>query len=215
MIRCSHLFLYSLSSLLLGTILARAVQAQVISDTTLNAESSIVNIDNGNGVSTYTITGGAARGSNLFHSFEQFSVMAGDIALFANSDTVETIVGRVTGNSLSNLNGVIRANGNANLFLLNPAGILIGPNARLDIGGAFLASTGQGLRFENDFIYDLQASEIPPLLTVSAPIGLFMGNDPSGIEVVGQTGIASQNFAVAPGQSLTLVGEILLSQQRD
>ncbi|MGB7315330.1 MAG: filamentous hemagglutinin N-terminal domain-containing protein, partial [Nodosilinea sp.] len=171
-------------------------QAQVTSDTTLAGENSAVTTDG----TIYQITGGAVRGSNLFHSFEQFSVPAGDTAVFVNADNIANILSRVTGGTLSDLQGTIQAGGSANLFLINPAGIVFGPNARLDIGGSFLASTAEGLRFENGFVYSTANPEGPPLLTVSAPIGLNLGNAP------GDVAVAGADLSVAEGQTLALIG---------
>ena len=178
------------------------VQAQVIPDATLQSENSIISVDG----TSYQITGGATRGSNLFHSFEQFSVPAGTTAVFVNADNIANILSRVTGGTLSDLQGIIQAGGNANLFLINPAGIVFGPNARLDIGGSFFASTGEGLRFDNGFVYGIANPETPPLLTVSAPIGLRLGNAPGDIQVSGQGSLAPAGLAVAAGQSLSLIG---------
>ena len=172
------------------------VQAQVIPDATLQPENSTVSIDG----TSYQITGGATRGSNLFHSFEQFSVPAGSTAAFVNADNIANILSRVTGGTLSDLQGTIQAGGSANLFLINPAGIVFGPNARLEIGGSFLASTGEGLRFDNGFVYGTTNPEGPPLLTISAPIGLNMGNAPGNIAVAGA------DLSVADGQTLALIG---------
>ncbi|WP_169617382.1 S-layer family protein [Nodosilinea sp. P-1105] len=173
------------------------VQAQVIPDATLPSENSIVTTDG----TTSQITGGASRGSSLFHSFEQFSVPLGDTVVFADGDSFANIISRVTGGTPSDLQGTIRAGGSANVFLINPAGIVFGPNAQLDIGGSFLASTGEGLRFDNGFVYGIANPEAPPLLTVSAPIGLRLGNGPGDIRVSGQGGLA-----VTEGQSLSLIG---------
>ncbi|MGC1306297.1 MAG: filamentous hemagglutinin N-terminal domain-containing protein [Phormidesmis sp.] len=178
--------------------------AQVIEDTTLGSEQSVVNLTTQNGATTYRITGGATRGANLFHSFDQFSVMADDTALFANSIAIENTIGRVTGLQVSTLDGKLQSAGSANLFLINPAGIVIGPNASLDIGGSFLASTGEGLRFANGVVYDTRAAQSPPLLTISAPIGLVIGEGVGDLSVTG--GSASPGLAVPDGQTLALVG---------
>jgi filamentous hemagglutinin family protein len=178
-------------------------QAQVIPDATLSAESSSVSTVTTGGT-IHTITGGALRGGNLFHSFEQFSVPAGDTAVFANPDFVANIISRVTGGTLSDLQGTIQAGGSANLFLINPAGVVLGPNARLDIGGSFLASTGNGLWFDNGFIYDVADPEVPPLLTISAPLGINPGTAPGDIVVGSQGG--GPALSVAEGQTLALIG---------
>jgi filamentous hemagglutinin family protein len=189
---------------ILGMLCHRGeAQAQVIPDTTLSTESSIVNTVTTDGT-LHTITGGALRGGNLFHSFEQFSIPAGDTAVFANPDFVTNIISRVTGGTLSDLQGTLQAGGSANLFLINPSGIVIGPNARLDIGGSFLASTGNGLWFEDGFLYDTVDPQVPPLLTISAPIGINLGQTPGDIAVVGSGG--SPPLSVVEGKTLALIG---------
>ena len=78
---------------------------------------------------------------------------------------------------------MIRSNGSANLFLINPAGIIFGENARLDIGGSFYSSTADSILFE-DGEFNTNLNE-PPVLTVNAPIGLSFRNEPGDIVVRG------------------------------
>jgi filamentous hemagglutinin family protein len=147
--------------------------AQVTSDGTVNTEVN----QNGN---VSEITGGETRGENLFHSFQEFSVGTGGEAFFNNAETISNIFSRVTGGSISNIDGLIRANGGASLFLINPAGIVFGENASLDIGGSFYGSSADSILFE-DGEFSATDLENPPLLTINAPIGLSLRDDPGNI----------------------------------
>ncbi|MGL5808188.1 MAG: filamentous hemagglutinin N-terminal domain-containing protein, partial [Xenococcaceae cyanobacterium] len=150
------------------------------------------------------ITGGEQAGSNLFHSFSQFSVPTGNEAFFNNSNDINNIISRVTGGSISNINGLIKANGNANLFLINPAGIIFGENARLDIGGSFLGSTANSLLFNDGTEFSAIQTQTKPLLTVNAPIGLNLRDNPAAIE---NRSVANNvGLQVNTGENIVLVG---------
>src|SRR6185503_13421738 len=97
----------------------------------------------------YNITEDLGRrvGNNLFHSFAQFNLDAGDVATFSGPANIQNILSRVTGGSASSIDGTIRSSiSGANFFLINPAGILFGPNAALDVSGTFAASTANYLK---------------------------------------------------------------------
>ena len=114
--------------------------AQVIPDNTLGTESSIItNIEQ----FRERIDGGAVRGSNLFHSFLEFNVRQGRSVYFANPMGIDNILSRVTGGNPSNIFGRLGVLGDANLFLLNPNGVIFGKNASLDIQGSFFVSHGR------------------------------------------------------------------------
>ncbi|MGG6239409.1 filamentous hemagglutinin N-terminal domain-containing protein [Nodosilinea sp. AN01ver1] len=191
--------------------------AQVVSDDTLPAgERSQVSGD-----PNFQVDGGARRGGNLFHSFSQLSVPTGGSIYFNNAADVQTIFSRVTGGAASNIDGLIRANGTANLFLLNPNGILFGPNGELNIGGSFVATTANDINFADGFQYGATNPQTAPLLTISAPIGLQLGENSGQIEVQGNgydlsviipiftpliRGSGAAGLQVPAGQTLALIG---------
>ncbi|MBD2328028.1 S-layer family protein [Alkalinema sp. FACHB-956] len=151
--------------------------AQVIPDGSLPTTVSSPNARD------FTIDGGGRSGGNLFHSFSQFSVPTGGSAFFNNALDVQNIFARVTGGTASNIDGLLKANGGASLFLLNPIGILFGPNASLNLGGSFIGTTASSIQFADGTAFSATNSSTVPLLTMSAPIGLQMGQNPGEITV--------------------------------
>ncbi|MFZ1028600.1 MAG: filamentous hemagglutinin N-terminal domain-containing protein, partial [Limnoraphis robusta] len=156
--------------------------AQIVPDNTLGSENSVVTPNvNIRGINSDRIDGGAVRGSNLFHSFQEFNIREGRGAYFSNPDNIINILTRVTGGNISEILGTLGVLGNANLFLINPAGIVFGPNARLDVGGSFFATTADGILFENGFEFAASNPEAPPLLTINMPLGLNIRENPGAI----------------------------------
>ncbi|MCC0176808.1 filamentous hemagglutinin N-terminal domain-containing protein, partial [Waterburya agarophytonicola K14] len=175
--------------------------AQVTTDGTTG---TTVTVDGNN----FEINNGTTNGNNLFHSFQDFSVPGGGQAFFNNAPEISNILSRVTGGNISNIQGAIRANGSANLFLINPAGIVFGENASLDIGGSFYGSTADSILFE-DGEFSAVNNLNTPILTVNAPIGLNLRNNPNPITNRSFAQDIDGNFVgleVRSGQTIGLIG---------
>jgi filamentous hemagglutinin family protein len=155
--------------------------------------------------SVHTITGGTRASTNLFHSFGLFSVGAGDIANFSNNTGLPTtnILSRVTGGSVSNIYGTIQTTGfpGAHLYLLNPAGVIFGQDAQLNVEGSFHVSTADYLKFSTGEKFFVDPTNTNSALSI-APVSAFgfLGPNPAAITVQGST------LQVPTGQTLSLVG---------
>jgi filamentous hemagglutinin family protein len=204
------------------------VVAQISSDNTLPDGQTVVSPGTTPGLD-FLITGGTQVGSNLFHSFREFSVPTSGQAFFSNTsafNNISNIISRVTGGSISNIDGLIRENYGANFILINPSGINFGANAQLNIGGSFLASTASSLKFADGAEFSATDSTSSPRLTISVPVGLQFGQNPQGIRVQGQghnISLQSPIFSpftrgntaglkVQPGNTLALVGGGIISE---
>lgn len=189
-------------------------QAQVIPDATLNLESSVVTPF----ADGQTITGGATRGTNLFHSFEKFDIRVGESALFLGTDALTRIFARVTGNESSFILGKLGVtNSNADLVLFNNNGIAFGPDSSLSLAGSFTAATADRIVFSDGTSF-VNAGNTGGSLTSSIPIGLGFGsNSAITVQDVGHTYIGNtfapideivknSGLSVLPGQAIALIG---------
>ncbi len=213
------------SALVVGTIGSKGdradAQSKITPDATLGGERSVVtpNVPIKD-LPSDQIDGGATRGSSLFHSFSEFNVGEGGRVYFTNPAGIVNIFTRVTGNTLTNILGTLGVTGgNANLFVINPNGIIFGPNARLDVNGSFVATTASSLKFADGATFSATAPQAAPLLTISVPLGLQLGlqfgPSPAPIEVQGigkgtrtKADLIDTNDAlrVLPDRTLALVG---------
>src|SRR5262245_60448224 len=170
---------------------------------------------------TWNITGGTQKGSNLFHSFGSLNVGAGNTANFCNAcgsaplTGIQNILGRVTGNQVSKIFGTRQTTGfgTANLFLMNPAGWIFGPTAQLNVGGSFHATTADYIRLADGSRFNAVPSGADAL-TVAAPSAFGFLTAPQGsISVQTGTRNAANAFTnllqvpvVPGGATLSLVG---------
>ncbi|WP_051469915.1 two-partner secretion domain-containing protein [Fischerella sp. PCC 9605] len=200
------LFFITLSIAILGSLTAiKSARAQLPSIAADGSLSTTVSSPDG---SNFTIENGNRTGVNLFHSFSRFSVPNNGSAVFQNPSDVQNVISRVTGGSLSNIDGLLKTQGSANLFLLNPAGILFGKNARLDVG-SFFATTADSFIFDNGFEFSASNPQAPPALTINIPIGLRFRDNP--VNITNQSIAKDINgnlvgLQVPSGKNLALVG---------
>lgn len=201
------------------TVLAQDVSAspaQIRSDGTLSTTVSSSDTLN------FVVEKGDRRGDHLFHSFDAFSIPLGGSAQFENSNDINIIFSRVTGGQPSNINGTLSANGTADVFFMNPTGILFGPNAQLNIGGSFIATTAEHIAFANGYQFSAVAPRQTPLLTISTPIGLQFGPQ-AGPITIKNSGYRLEGMRLSPvidqgsplglrieaGRTLGLLGQTL------
>ncbi len=139
---------------------------------------------------TYEIFGGRQYNQNLIHSFQEFSIPRQRTAdfLLPPGSGIKNVITRVTGGAGSNIDGTLKIGGQhgpVNLFLLNPSGIIFGPNASLDLQGSFIATTAERMTFSQGFeLSAVDATPLPTLLSIGVPIGVQFGDRPAPI--VGQ-----------------------------
>jgi len=155
----------------------------------------------------FNISGNAVSrdGANLFHSFEKFGLNSGEIANFLSNPKIHNILGRVVGGNPSLINGLIQVTGgNSNLFLMNPAGIVFGQNASLNVPASFTATTATGIGFGgNNWFNAIGNNDYQNLIGTPSQFAFDQPN-PGSI-------INAGNLAVPQGQNLTLLGGNVIS----
>ena len=195
-----QLYALYISGFLLISWLCAVSQAQ--GRTTITPDGTMGTVVTQRG-SLYNIRGGMRPGDgpNLFHSFDQFSVGTDDTARFSGPTGIENILSRVTGAQQSEIDGRLQSTiPGANLYLLNPNGVVFGPRATLDVGGSFHVSTADYLRFADGATFSAHLGT-KSTLTVASPAAFgFLGTTPAPIAIL------ESSLSVPPSASLSLVG---------
>jgi len=181
--------------------LASNAWSEVIFDGTMNASTKGT-----------TLTGnfeikaeyGTTNGDNLFHSFKTFNIDSNEKVTFTGPDHIKNIISRVTGLKKSTINGVLSSNmPQANFFLLNPAGLVFGENAKLDIKGSFHVSTADYLIMQNNDRFEIHSSN--PVLSVSEP-KTFGFLDKNNDKTIGNIKITAESMEINNEQTMSFIG---------
>jgi filamentous hemagglutinin family protein len=183
-------------ALLALAALAADASAQITIDGTLSPARALTGPN-------FSITAALGRqlGANLFQSFGQFNLAAGENATFSGPSSVQNVIARVTGGNASSIDGTIASTiPGANLFLINPAGIMFGPSAALNVQGSFHATTADYLRLSDGAIFSATTPS-GSSLSVAAPQAFgFLSSNPAVLAVTGST------LAVPAGNQLSIIG---------
>ena len=156
---------------------------------------------------------GQRTGGNLFHSFGQFNINSAESATFSGSAGIKNVVSRVTGGQASTIDGAFRSTiSGANIYFLNPSGVIFGENASLDVQGSFHASTADYLKFKEGVKFETGLDNANPLLTVASPEAFGFLDDSSAPITV--SGGLNKVLKVPEGETLSLVaGDISINDR--
>lgn len=184
-----------------GLLGPSSVQAQELSITPANDGTGTVVTFNGN---QFDITNGTSVGNNVLHSFGEFGLQTGETANFIVVPGVQNILGRVVGNNPSMIDGLIQVSGtNSNLYLVNPTGIFFGPNASLNVGGSFQATTADGVRIGESWFKAIGENNYATL--IGNPNAFAFTSDAMG------SIINAGDLTVPAGETITLLGGIVIN----
>ena len=191
-----------------ASLSALPTQAQINPDQTLSSEQSTVTPDvEVRGEPADLIEGGAVRGPNLFHSFSEFSIPEVGRAYFANPVGIESILSRVTGSDSSDIFGTLGVDGTADLFFLNPNGIIFGPNVDLDIKGSFYATTAEAVSL-GEGVFSAAAPEQSQLLIVKPSASFLNYLTPSSGNIVNRGQMIAGGNLLLSANNLDLRGQV-------
>ncbi|MEA3187085.1 MAG: hypothetical protein QOD99_915 [Chthoniobacter sp.] len=176
---------------------ASALHAGIVADGSLGPGSSL----SGPNFSIPASLGKKA-GPNLFHSFSTFNIAMGESATFSGPADVQNVLARVTGGSASSIDGLLRSTiANANFFLINPRGVMFGPNASVDVGGAFVVTTGDHVAFADGSRFNASPGATDAILTMAPPAAFGFLSAHSGV-----ISMQGSHLTSAAGKTLAMAG---------
>ena len=189
--------------LIITSFLGSTALSEVILDGSMGTAGALSGPD-------YQITEdlGQRAGNNLFHSFGRFNLNSAENATFSGSAGIQNVISRVTGGQESFIDGSFRSTiPGANIYFLNPSGVVFGENATLDVQGSFHASTADYLKFKDGVKFESGEAIASSVLTVAAPEAFgFLDNTPASIDILGKANNINQALDVADGETFSLVG---------
>ncbi len=189
--------------IILILLMSHPLQAEITLDGSLGASGAVTGPDYQIGAEL-----GSQQGSNLFHSFGQFNINTAETATFSGPEQITNVISRVTGGQASLIDGTLRSTmPKAEVYLLNPAGLMFGSNAVLDIPGAFHASTADKLRFQDGTEFNAKTPTASGLTVAPIAAFGFLSNSPASLTIQG-----NPDFKTS-GQALSLIGGNIQIQQ--
>ena len=185
-----------ISIFIVSLLVVTNLQAEVTLDGTLGPRVALDGPDYAIGADF-----GQQHGTNLFHSFSQFNLNLDESATFSGPDHIGNVISRVTGGSPSSIDGILRSTiPDADVYLINPAGMMFGSNAELDIPGSFHASTADTLYLQDGGQFNALNPHESVLSVAPVSAFGFLTNSPSSLSFEGSRLIAT------PGNTLSLIG---------
>jgi filamentous hemagglutinin family protein len=184
-------------------IITNSTNAEIATDGTVGPATSLTGPNFEIGANL-----GATRGTNLFHSFHTFSIDTGESATFTGPGSIENVISRVTGGEGSNIDGLLRSEvGTADFYFINPAGVMFGPNAQVDVPAAFHVSTADELRFQDGTIFSASSPESSALSMASPESFGFLSPQPASLIVNGS------QLEFAPASHISMTASSVTAQE--
>ncbi len=185
---------------LMGTAALNGAPAQIVTDGTVGPAVSLTG--------AAVVVGsdlGTIAGTNLFHSFFDFNVNSGQSVTFTGPESLQDVLARVTGGRVSDISGTLRSSvGQADLWLINPAGVVFGPGASIDVPASFHVSTADEVRFADGTSFSAMDPAASTLTTASPEAFGFLSTTPADLRLTMDGGSTAPQLTVASNATLTL-----------